>query len=198
MDTTFDWGILRSLLGFALGTVVFNALRRPAVRAVAERVAPKLATAIESVVLLVVGVFVAQPDHTKLTIAAPFVFSIAVLVFSRGQGAASALLASRLFRHVGSISYSIYLLHQPLQELFMVCALWCYATLGWSWMFAGDAFKPGLSLGASGLGGDAMTVAMLVVLLAVSTVTWRFVETPCRVWVRRRVQARSTVQARSP
>lgn len=198
MDTTFDWGILRSLLGFALGTVVFNALRRPAVRAVAERVAPKLATAIESVVLLVVGVFVAQPDHTKLTIAAPFVFSIAVLVFSRGQGAASALLASRPFRHLGAISYSVYLLHQPLQELFLVVALRCYATLGWSWMFAGDAFKPGLSLGASGLGGDAMTVAMLVVLLAVSTVTWRFVETPCRVWVRRRVQARSTVQARSP
>jgi peptidoglycan/LPS O-acetylase OafA/YrhL len=190
MDTTFDWGILRSLLGFALGTVVFNALRLPVARSAAARVGQRTATVLELVMLVCIAAFVAQPDHTKLTIAAPFVFALAVLVFSRGRGSVSALLASRPVRHAGAISYSVYLLHQPLQELFMVVALRCYATLGWTWMFAGDAFKPGLSLGASGLGGDAMTVIMLIVLLAVSTMTWRFVETPCRSWVRTRVQAR--------
>ena len=70
----------------------------------------------------------------------------------------------------------------------MVTALWCYATLGWTWLFAGDPVKTGLSLGASGSAGDATTAVMLVVLLVTSTFTWRFIETPCRTWVRTRVQ----------
>ena len=188
MDTTYDWGILRSLLGFALGAAVFTALRRPALRSLAARVAGNAATAIEITVVVLIVVFVALPDHTKLTIAAPFVFAVAVLVFSYGRGKVSALLASRMFLHMGAISYSVYLLHQPLQELFMVTALWCYASLGWTWLFAGDPATTGLSMGTSPLGGDAMTAIMLLLLLAASTVTWRFIETPCRSWVRRRVQ----------
>jgi len=188
MDTTFSWGILRSLLGFALGATMFNALRSEAGQGIVARVRRNPATAIEIAVLVVIGVFVAQPDHTMLTIAAPFVFAVAVLVFSGGYGAVSGLLASRLFRHVGTISYSVYLLHQPLQELFMVCAVWCYATLGWSWMLAVDPTAPRFSLGASAPVGDAITAVMLIVLLAASTLTWRFVETPCRSWVRARVK----------
>jgi peptidoglycan/LPS O-acetylase OafA/YrhL len=189
IDTTFDWGILRSLFGFALGATVFNALRRPAAEAIAARVRRGAASAIELAVIVLIIAFVAQPDHTVLTIAAPFVFALAVLIFSRGAGMVSALLGSRLFRHAGTISYSVYLLHQPLQELFMVGALWCYATFGWSWMLAGDPAKAGpLFLGASPLLGDAITAAMLLMLLAASTLTWRVIETPCRAWVRDRVQ----------
>jgi peptidoglycan/LPS O-acetylase OafA/YrhL len=188
MDTTFSWGILRSLLGFALGATMFNVLRSPAAQAIADRVRRNPATAIEIAMLVVIAVFVAQPDHTKLTIAAPFVFALGVLVFSGGYGAVSGLLASRLFRHVGTISYSVYLLHQPLQELLMVCAVWCYVTLGWSWMLAVDPATTSVRLGASAPVGDAITAAMLIVLLAASTLTWRFVETPCRSWVRARVK----------
>jgi peptidoglycan/LPS O-acetylase OafA/YrhL len=187
MDTTFEWGILRSLLGFALGAAMFNVLRSPAAQAVAARVRRNPATAIEIAVLAVIVVFVAQPDHTMLTIAAPFVFALGVLVFSGGYGAVSGLLGSRVFRHVGTISYSVYLLHQPLQELFMFCAVWCYTNLGWSWMLAVDPTTNGIQLGASVPVGDALTAVMLIVLLVASTVTWRFVETPCRSWVRARV-----------
>jgi peptidoglycan/LPS O-acetylase OafA/YrhL len=189
MDTTFDWGILRSLLGFALGATMFNVLRSPAAQATAARVRRNPATAIELAMLIVIVVFVAQPDHTKLTIAAPFVFALGVLVFSGGYGAVSGLLASRLFRHVGTISYSVYLLHQPLQELLMVFAAWCYLTLGWSWMLEVDPAKATIRLGASALVGDGITAAMLIMLLAASTLTWRFVETPCRSWVRSHVNA---------
>jgi peptidoglycan/LPS O-acetylase OafA/YrhL len=108
-------------------------------------------------------------------------------VFSGGYGAVSGLLASRLFRHVGTISYSVYLLHQPLQELLMVCAVWCYVTLGWSWMLAVDPSTTSVRLGASAPVGDAITAVMLIILLAASTLTWRLVETPCRSWVRARV-----------
>ncbi len=187
MDTTYDWGILRSLLGFALGATMFNVLRSPASQEIAARVRRNPATAIEIAVLVVIAAFVAQPDHTMLTIAAPFLFSLAVLVFSGGYGAVSGLLASRVFRHIGAISYSVYLLHQPLQELLMVGAAWCTATLGWSWMFAVDPTTTRLRFGSSAPIGDALTVTMLIVLLGASTLTWRFVETPCRSWVRARV-----------
>ena len=187
MDTTFDWGILRSLLGFALGVTMFNAQQTPVARAMADRARRNPATAIEIAVLVVIAVFVALPDHTMLTIAAPFVFALGVVVFSGGYGAVSGLLASRPLRHVGAISYSVYLLHQPLQELLVVGAAWCYATLGWSWTLAIDPEAKSIRVGASALAGDAITATMLIVLIAASTLTWRFVETPCRSWVRSRV-----------
>lgn len=187
MDTTFDWGILRSLLGFALGAAMFNLLRSPAAQSIAARIRWNAATVIEIVMLAVIGGFVALPDHTKLTIAAPFVFALGVLVFSGGYGAVSGLLSSRVFRHVGTVSYSVYMLHQPMQELFMCGAVWSYAKLGWVWMLAVDPTTNKIRLGASIPVGEALTAAMLILLLGASTLTWRFVETPCRSWVRTRV-----------
>jgi peptidoglycan/LPS O-acetylase OafA/YrhL len=168
---------------------MFNYLQFADVQEAMARATPAAATVIELMVMLAIAVFVAQPDRSVFTIGAPFVFAVAVLVFSRGCGLVTALLSSAPVRYVGTISYSIYLLHQPLQELFMLAALWCYATLGWTWLFAGDPVKTGLSLGATRIEGDAITAVMLIVLIAASTVTWRFIETPCRAWVRARVAA---------
>jgi peptidoglycan/LPS O-acetylase OafA/YrhL len=187
IDTTFDWGILRSLLGFALGVIVYNALRRPRACAASARVGPKMASALEIGMLIAVVAFVAQPDHTMFTIAAPFVFALAVAVFSYGRGVVSSLFASPPLRHVGAISYSVYLLHWPLQMAFMLVAKWSDTAFGWSWLFMNDPVRQLPILGPSKFVGDAATVAMLAALLAASTVTYRFIETPWRARVRAQV-----------
>jgi peptidoglycan/LPS O-acetylase OafA/YrhL len=186
IDTTYNWGILRSLLGFALGVVVFNALRgRAAMTALMAR--PGVATVLELVVLALVVAFVSLPDRNVVTIAAPFLFALAVACFSFGKGAVSRMFASRPLRHVGAISYSIYLLHWPLQMALMYLARWADIKFGLPWLFVTDIPRRFVVLGPTKLAGDVANVVMLAVLLGAATLTYRWIEAPWRARVRARV-----------
>src|SRR6185437_16927202 len=60
------------------------------------------------------------PDSVgKLSLAAPLVFGIAVVVFAEEGGLLSLLLRLPPLQALGRYSYSIYMIHQPL--LVMLC-----------------------------------------------------------------------------
>ncbi len=105
--STADWGFLRCVYGFAVGALCWQAMQHfdlPAPE-------PKVGTMLETAVILCAVVFVVQGGG----LAAPFVFAPVVLVFAIGRGIISAFLRLRIFQLLGSISYSVYLLHTFIQ-----------------------------------------------------------------------------------
>ena len=98
------------------------------------------------------------------------VFAGLIVVFALGRGVVSRLLAAPLLILLGEISYSIYLIHQT---TFRAYVTW---------------FGPR----PSGIVAFAACVAATVVL---SLLVWRFVEVPCRGFVKRRVGAQADPKA---
>lgn len=111
MDTTVQYGFVRCLYGFALGaltyvgTLVLLPAGRPA------RLGRAGWTMIELIVLAAVLSFVALAGKQAIGIAAPWLFAVAVVVFSREGGAVSRALRWRPLILLGTLSYAIYMVH---------------------------------------------------------------------------------------
>jgi len=91
MDTHYDWGIVRCIYGFAAGVLSWN---------IYEKWNEKLrkwlsGSTVECVALGLAIAFVSFAGTTPLSIAAPYLFALVVLVFAFEAGAASAILRLR-------------------------------------------------------------------------------------------------------
>lgn len=188
INVTYDWGFLRSMLGFALGVTVFNARRRPLTTSQLGRLTRTEATVLEMLLAAAAYAFAVLAGGTIYSVAAPFLFAGVVLLFAEARGAPAAALASPPMRTLGRLSYSIYLLHFPLQQVLIYLTVLAGSS-GWTWLFDLATSPSGREavLGRSPWVGDAAYALMLVLLVAVSAATWRGVEAPSRAWVRRRV-----------
>ena len=193
IDVTYDWGFVRSMLGFALGTVAFSVSRHVRVRALLDRLTRAESTIVEAVLLALTYAFVVFAADTPYSFAAPFLFAGVVLVFSEERGAVTAALISRPLQSLGRLSYSIYMLYFPLQVAMTYAAVEL-GRAGWLSLFAlqRDANgPPSAVLGRSLWAGDVATILMLGLLFGGSVLTYRWVEQPWRERARRLVQRKS-------
>jgi peptidoglycan/LPS O-acetylase OafA/YrhL len=191
MDATYDWGFLRSVFGFAAGVLVFNAMRGERVQAAAKRLTTGVATIVELALTAGVVAFVSLAGTGPASIAAPVVFALTVAAFSLQRGALGRVLLLAPAQLLGKLSYSIYLLQFPLQQLLMFAAIGLASNdvIERETLFL---FPPGarFQLGATQTVGDMTNVVMLIVLIGAAALTYRWVESPGRAYVRRRVAAR--------
>ncbi len=109
MDTTYDYGLIRCVFGFALGVACFRLHR--ALPAAAPGGKPILMSLLEVMVVTTVVAFVSLVGTGVWSFTAPFIFAIAVLVFAIEGGVVSRLLRLPLLRGLGMVSYSIYMTH---------------------------------------------------------------------------------------
>jgi peptidoglycan/LPS O-acetylase OafA/YrhL len=181
MDTTFDWGFVRCLFGFALGVACWRIYTLAPLRRKPNAGAATLA---ELAVVAAVIAFVSTAGTSPLSFMAPFVFAVAVLVFAAEGGWVSRLFHSRPLKWLGTVSYSIYLTHffvvlilpSVVKRLANV-DLWTPMALpGGQWMMA---------YGRNDLEGTLLYGVALAATLAFSAFTYRWVETPGREWTRR-------------
>jgi peptidoglycan/LPS O-acetylase OafA/YrhL len=195
MDTTYEWGLLRCVLGFALGVACqrIHNLRPPST-------AGAHSGAMTVLELLAVGgvvAFVARADTSDWSFLAPFVFALAVLVFAAEGGAASRVLRLPLMKWLGKLSYSIYLTH-----FFFVMALpIVFKKLTHLDLWRPMALPNGQQIQAFGhteLQGALFYVAVLACTLAFSAFTYRWIETPGREWTRRWVGRPRSVARTAP
>ena len=147
--------LLRCFGGFTLGVLAFVAWPSRAA-------APLRATGAADLVLVIVLALLARTDADVLIVLC---FPILVIALAAENSLAARALASPPVHWLGIVSYSVYLLHQPLQ----------YALTG--------------SMGGL-LGGapHAFTLARLLVLLVVvglAAPCFYGIERPGRVWLRR-------------
>jgi len=182
MNTTFDYGFIRCIFGFAVGIVAFRiyALYARKSRLPVDRVTATLAEAIS---LAIIVVFVLLADETAISVIAPYIFLITVVTFSIERGLISLVMMYRPLAALGTLSYSIYMVH-----LFVQCRLFDVGQLfeamsGVHVLTYVDAEHKKL-LGTQLWYGNLLHVAMLPVVIAASHLTYRFIEEPSRAWFR--------------
>ena len=190
MDATYKFGLVRCLYGFSAGALLAWFLHDALVeqKAAAANGAAWLGwTVAELCILLAIGRFVVDFGDGKGGIAAPFLFTAALYIFAHEGGLVSAVLRGRFFLLLGTLSYSIYMLHIFVQGRMINVAGLLDKKLGTDLvgpMAVHGVDVVGIAPGRPWLGLFAV-LAMLASTIAASWLTWRFVEMPAMAWFRR-------------
>jgi len=187
MATLYDWGIIRCIYGFAAGVSAWI---------IYEKWNEKLrkwlsGSVIEWGALGLVVVFVSVAGTTLLSIAAPYIFALVVLVFAFEAGTASAMLRLRALVFLGTLSYSIYMTHAFIGRRLFDAAnaldkLWHIEPFTHRDINGRDFYFLGTQLWH----GDIAYPVYLAMIIAMSYFTYRWIEKPGREWVRNRVLTR--------
>ena len=169
LHVTFEGGIVRCIFGFSIGVLTYQAYRRFGGMAGAMSEIAALAA--------VIGfVSVAQGAWTFL---APLVFAVTMMALATQSGPVSAVLRKPFFQLLGLISYSLYMVHIFVQgrlgEVLQVTNIVDISV---------DAQGRTLLTGSPWV-GDAVTLAMLALVIGVSWLSYRTVEKPGRDLSRR-------------
>jgi peptidoglycan/LPS O-acetylase OafA/YrhL len=198
MDTTYDWGFIRCVFGFALGVACCRIYQLVAPFARSPGVATM--TIAEGLIVFGVVAFVCAAGTSALSFMAPFVFSAAVLIFAAEGGLVSRVFHSRPLKWLGMVSYSIYLTH-----FFFVLILPSIIKKATHQDFWSAMPIPGgqwvMVFGRNDLQGTLFYALAVAVTLVASAFTYRWIEVPGREWTRKwlaRPQPARRVQAARP
>jgi peptidoglycan/LPS O-acetylase OafA/YrhL len=180
LNTTFDFGFVRCAYGFAIGSVIHGMIDK-----VPRPTSAMAGTSAECLAIIGAVLAVVYCAEGAATMLAPLMFAITVWVFAGEGGAVSRFLQSAPFVMLGALSYSIYMNHELLQgRFFDGLALTEHAT---GINIIAKSKDGGEHLVTSPITSDLLTLLMMTALIAMSWLTYRFVEVPCREWVRRRI-----------
>lgn len=183
LDRTVGTAIFRCLAGFALGMFSFDIYLK------IKDWQISVPTLLEFTAILAVISFVSvcRPDNPFI-ILAPFVFAMAVIVFAREGGGVSRLLKKPFPMLLGTLSYSIYMVHTMVEarmiDVLNVLAKKINLPLASISPHAGQPMVKMLGRPDSPLIADAMSIVVLAAIILASLFTYRFVELPCRDFVR--------------
>jgi len=180
MNATFDWGVIRCILGFSVGVLIWHAHRAAWLRS---------GTALELMSLGLILTFVCGAGITSLSLAAPAVFAVVVLVFAAEAGAVSRLLRAPALLWLGERSYSIYMVHFLVWWLLADCIK--LLRLGGIDLIAGSESPSQLWQ------NDVVSLLYMLLVVGAAAVTYRVIEVPTRAWFRRLARPRARQDARS-
>jgi peptidoglycan/LPS O-acetylase OafA/YrhL len=182
LGTTSQFGLLRCLYGFFAGHLVWCLRERPL---------PIKGTLAEVLAIALVLAFVYVAEIGPFQLWSPVVFGIAILVFSRQDGAMAQALLRPLPRKLGDYSYSIYMVH------FFGAFLTNNVLRAAGKVLHKPTTLPGtdLALVSNAWVMDGVTVLYLVTVVLVASQTYRFIEMPGMQWFGRWAKAVSTSKA---
>ena len=179
METGFDYGFYRCLLGFFVGTLVYTTFK------VRPFKAKRWATLWEMGALAIVLGFLSYSGPNPSSLLAPFVFGLVVYVFAGETGWVSTFLLKKMFTNLGLWSYSIYMVH------FLLFALLVYGPVRaleklTNTPYSVDVPFQGQITNSIWIGNsylmDLILVLYLVAVVSVSALTYRWIEAPGRVY----------------
>ncbi|MDO7844621.1 acyltransferase family protein [Sphingomonas immobilis] len=179
LETVSPFGFFRCLLSFVGGFFAYQIARRtPAFRTVG------IATAAEVGIMLTVWAFVTYLAFTRAVFVAPVVFGTALVVFAQEGGFVSRLLKTRPFVTIGTLSFSIYMTHWLLRDVFRKIIAVVEQKLHVVLSVPMD-FQNATGMGSTKViimggvwGGDVILIAFLAGSVAISALTYRYVELP--------------------
>jgi peptidoglycan/LPS O-acetylase OafA/YrhL len=170
--------MLRGVAGFGLGVACWEVWRARLGGGGAGRGATAAEIAIAVLALAVLNW--SAPGEWRFLIA-DLVFAAVILVFAAERGAVSRLLLRAPFVVLGTLSYSIYMVH-PL-VLGRGADLLRLLGLGELVLEGG---LPVRRIVATPLVADALGLALLTAIMPVAWLSWRWLEDPARRWSRKR------------
>jgi peptidoglycan/LPS O-acetylase OafA/YrhL len=172
-----DYGLLRCIYGFACGigaSVVFQRVRNSNFAH---------ATALEWTALAAALLYISYGAYGTGSFLAPIVFTPIVVLFAMERGKASAFFVQPAFVAVGTLSYSIYMVHIFVAgKLFLLPALALHGHYDLTLIGMVDGKT---ALGSNIIGGTLLETIYLLVVIGISALTYRWIEGPCRGWGRK-------------
>jgi peptidoglycan/LPS O-acetylase OafA/YrhL len=185
INVTYNFGMLRSVIGFSTGVLVFVIWKKTYSYQLDER----LAFVMEVLCVFFVIIFVSAVAQSSYSLFAPFVFAVVVYVFSRERGPISSLLKHQIFVALGLLSYSIYLVHLFVERMLVASANSFEAMSGHQLItkvpHEGEIIDV---LGLNLTQGNLWACVYLVLVVGVAALTYRYIEVPSRLWFRRQAQ----------
>lgn len=166
LNTTYDYGFLRGLAGFTTGMLLYQLYLLPRVK----HFFAKDITAIAIIAALILCLHIGINDALYIIL-----FAAIVLSFSCNGGYLHQVCNIRLGQYLGKISYSIYMM-----QLFLLMP------------FAIGGKLPGETAGINGLNnipfrnGLLFCTIYLLLLTAVSSISYYAIEQPLRKWINRK------------
>jgi peptidoglycan/LPS O-acetylase OafA/YrhL len=165
LSTSSDFGLFRCLLGFVTGHFVWRLKDQ----------FPRLGgSGVELAIVSVVVTFLILADVGPLQLAAPVIFGLVIIISANEDGVLSRLLMAKAVQKLGEWSYSIYMVHFFLAFLINNIL-----------RVAGKAFNLSTTLAGTDLvllgnqwAMDIVTIAYALAVVAMASVTYRFIERP--------------------
>ena len=190
MESTYDFGQFRALYGLSIGVLIHRFAMDGITR---SRMANAQGggevgrinwtwTAVEIVTVAAALAFVVYGYGTSAAFASPLVFGIVVMVFAIEGGQVSAVLRTKPLVLMGTLSFSIYMVH-----MFVIMRMVNVARLTDKLTGSKTVVPMGHGEGVdfdSLLAGDVAVLSIIGVTIAVSVVTYRLIEQPGRAWFR--------------
>jgi peptidoglycan/LPS O-acetylase OafA/YrhL len=190
MDVTVDYGLFRCLAGFFLGCLTFRAYRVASSRLGGVLRGADLAEAICTVLVLS---FIAAAGTGPLSFLAPLVFTATVFIFAFEGGAVSRFMKNPTLLRLGALSYSIYMVHAfvllILENSTAVVGKALGARLETGRIIKGRVVDL-LDFGSPWI-MDGVALVYLAAVIALASVTYRYVEVPGYEAAKRFVNRRS-------
>jgi peptidoglycan/LPS O-acetylase OafA/YrhL len=191
IEMTYDYGLFRCLFGFAGGILVQHLFAYLYTRGQGASLSVLALTLIELLVVLLVIQFVSTNNSDLFSFFAPVVFGAAVMIFAHERGLISKLLKIKPLVYIGTISYSIYLTHLTVQGT--LYALARYASHHFEWRELVKLEIVGSTdFVYTGTENLMLVALMLGLTIALSSLTYRYIEKPSREWFRARASTIKT------
>jgi peptidoglycan/LPS O-acetylase OafA/YrhL len=174
IDTTYNFGMIRCILGFFIGFVCYDLYVSAQRKVKFDSFGFLLTTLVELSCVGLLILFLYLCGTGPHTLAAPWIFGITVLVFSFERGAVSKALKVKPFIFLGAISYSIYMVHILVQIGIRYALQLGERNLG---------LRPFSNDGRIGLDmwqGDIAYGVMLLLVVGISFLTYKLIEEPGR------------------
>jgi peptidoglycan/LPS O-acetylase OafA/YrhL len=184
LNVTHDGALARCAFGFSLGTVAMQVHR--AIHPT-RRLTFALGTALELLGLAATISLVCTAGLRPISLAIPPLFFLVVLLFAQQAGAISRLLLLRPFLALGTLSYSIYMVHWFLVLRMVNVLTFIEQHSGYRFKLTATAGSHHF-VGGGAIFGDVMTIVMLVITVACAFCTYRLIERPAQLWSRRVVR----------
>ncbi len=168
INTTYDYGSLRGVAGFIAGMLMYLVYQLPQFR----NIFSKDIVAFLICIALIVSMHFAVSDAWVVIL-----FAAIVISFASNENYLHKICNNRVLQYLGDISYSIYLMQIFFQEPFSK-GLRLPDTIGFGRGKQNIDFSSGLMY----------CTIYLLLLIAVSSVTYYFIEKPCRRFINRKWQ----------
>jgi peptidoglycan/LPS O-acetylase OafA/YrhL len=192
MDVTVHYGLFRCLVGFFLGCLAFRAYWVTSSRLGGRLPGAHLAEAVCTVLVLS---FIAAAGTGPLSFLAPLVFTVTVFIFAFEGGAVSRFMKHPALLRLGALSYSIYMVHAFVLLILENSAAVVGKVLGVR--LETERIIKGSPTDLLDFGNlwimDGVALVYLATVIALASVTYRYVEVPGYDAAKRFVNRRSRV-----